>query len=302
MKNAGRFSDMRREGRLMLIGIIVAACATLLPLFSAITLLLDANYIFWRGYRFPLEVIGICFFAMTVVIVSCWLIHKRSPVDGNHVALALVGSVSTALLGLLLILVTMPAQQDILAVATQLRTGCSTPGPDVIMLSNFHQVLSNIRSAPACNVTEHSSVEFCDGWAENSYTSYLRSMEHEFQCGPLCPAVQAVQAQPVLLSRRKQAHHRRHGLLNALQRGEHEKLLDNKLERDHSPHETTKLFGRGLTRMACLPLVATHLEVLAWHCHTVVFWEVFLLVAASVFVKLGSVCRMNLCNSPGSKQ
>lgn len=275
--------DSRSKGhqvRFILIGIITCICATLLPLFSATTLLSDQSYTFWRGYKFPLQIIAISICNLAVVVVSCVCLRRRHSGVAPYRSLWLLTSTSSALFGLLLILAVLPAQKDILATGRAILTGCSSPGSEVTQLNNFYEVLTNIRRSPACS--EHNSVEFCNGWKANPYTLYLQHVEEHFQCGTVCTtapsASLSAEAAPVALHARARHHGQLGGRLAAT-------------EELRGPEQgARKLFGRGNTRTTCLPLLSTHLEVLAWHCHAVVFWEGFLLLAGSIFIQIAMVC------------
>jgi hypothetical protein len=63
---------------------------------------------------------------------------------------------------------------------------------DVQVLRDYDQVIHNIRMMPACMRLE--SVEQCQGWSANWYTEYIKYLEQEYRCGPICPQVQSTVA------------------------------------------------------------------------------------------------------------
>ncbi|CAK0901099.1 unnamed protein product [Prorocentrum cordatum] len=59
-----------------------------------------------------------------------------------------------------------------------------------------------------------------------------------------------------------------------------------------------KLFSHGETRMSCFPLVATHLESLAWSFTDPMFWQGVSLLMVSVAAS--SLAFLTVCCCPGT--
>eukprot|EP00929_Paragymnodinium_shiwhaense_P087445 TRINITY_DN4761_c0_g1_i1.p1 TRINITY_DN4761_c0_g1~~TRINITY_DN4761_c0_g1_i1.p1 ORF type:complete len:1107 (+),score=245.05 TRINITY_DN4761_c0_g1_i1:183-3503(+) len=168
-------------------GIIIFILSLALPIFGAVSLLLDENYRFWLGFWEPVLTISYCLVLLIVLIMTLCVLDSRAAQGqiGEHVYLLIV-STFTMLLGLVLVLNSFVGSGYTEELSSQLLSGCSSQEPAGIALVNYGMVLATMRSLPAC--AAEASVEQCQGWKENRYTSYLRYLEDEFQCGPMCTA------------------------------------------------------------------------------------------------------------------
>jgi hypothetical protein len=296
-------------------------------------MLQDNNYVFWQGRIFPIKIIVICVVVVLASIIVCVLLHRRAPRKKlNYITMAVTVASFTALLGVSLVLTSLPASSNIFNTAGRISAGCSNPLLDSEVLVDYSQVLYNIRKTPACVGKE--SVDECDGWKENRYTDYLRYMEKEFLCGPLCPsmvpfAAPVAAAPPAvlledktevpaekpqrLLRRRSDDRNTREAMLLETDREEQQhrrnkthatnsallRVAEEKSQQlpvgivMNGPPATQKLFSLGVTRMECYPLVATRLRVLAWYSNDLTFWEGFGLICVSVVTSF--VAFLSMC-------
>lgn len=174
-------------GLVMLVGLLTGLCMVALPIFGAISMLQDENYIFWQGYQTPLILIFVPLLILLLLVTTLGCLYRRAPHEQlNEYTMAVVGSVFSALMGVTLVLASLHSSSGLNATAGQLMQGCSNTMQQSTILINYDTVLLNLRRQPDC--MGQMSVEGCHGWAENKYTSYIKYMEEEFQCGPLCPS------------------------------------------------------------------------------------------------------------------
>lgn len=278
---------------------MLGLCA--LPIMGALAVLSDANYTFWMGRTWPWLIIGGCIsvfvlFAFTMQGLLAWAL----PENRSQFTMAFTWATFAALLGVVLVPISLMANKEALAIAGTVSQGCMTALPQSEMLVDYSQVLYNIRLSPNC--TNAGSVTECNGWAANKYTVYLEYLESDFHCGPLCPenppparAIVApglhnkqqptikpdIQPPPVLGPPIQNALRNSPVLLQASP-ARTLGVMDTAL-----PHmQATRLFSKGETRMTCYPLIATRLQVLVSTFGGLWFWEGMGLIVISLLTSL----------------
>lgn len=288
----------------MILGLLMLFCAVVVPILGAHAMLTDPNYVFLLGKVFPYQVYVSIFFISLLYCVVCFTMYKFTPQERfNEYTMEHVAAVFGALLGLVFIVLTLPATQGMHVTAGYLTAGCSTTVPEVMALTDYSNVLRNIKSTQNC--TDKTSVEECDGWAENKYTAYLRSLEKDFQCGLMCssPVASLIQMEEKHHGHHHDHHHRGHhtelavkNVKRAHHRHHHTELAVNSVEvaRDGPVTPMPLLFSEGTTTMPCFPMIATRLGVLSWNANDLIFWEGFSLIMCSVFASIAS-CMGTCC-------
>lgn len=286
----------------IIIGILTCIAAVIIPVFGAMLLIGDENYTFWIGYTFPVRVIAASLGITLLLMLVCGLLYAfASPQRQNESTMALVASLFAALLGVSYVLTVLPAAHEIQVFAGKLSHGCSSSLSNVVALSDYGQVLANLRSNSTC--AESISVEACDGWASNTYTRYIRYLESEFEC-QVCPGVSTpyslVQGgRPDNGASRSNAKYQRQ---RRLQTAGHQRTLEaigrsSLLDASgHGPEdhydskigEAPKLFAHGSTMAPCMPLVAARMNVLAWTSYDLIFCEGVALIFVSLIVSCSS--------------
>lgn len=328
--------DMEEKVVRMAILMMLGLCS--MPIMAAYALLNDKTYMFWLGSYFPyLTIAGcVCVFVLFVVTVQV-LLCRALPQHRSRHTMVLTWATFAALLGLILVPIGMYANKEAQTVASTVSQGCFTTMPQSEMLADYGQVLYNIRMSKQC--TDEDSVEKCEGWSANSYTTYLQHLESEFQCGPLCPekspGAQAVKAPsifntpvptekpelppPPLLGPPLQDAL---GKVSFLQSSE---ASSSKAQRRHrasavseerralalpthdgimstsGPHmQARKLFSKGTTRMECYPLISTRLQVLTSTFSGLWYWEGIALVFVSLMTSVYAATLLSFGKAPAS--
>jgi len=170
----------------MIVGVLSYVCALSLPMFGAVTMLGDPSYLFWVGVLYPVEIICISVGGTILLILNCMAFRQSvNPDVLTTRALAQMTAVYMALAGLLLVFVSVPASRELYNTASRLgAAGCSASSTEAVQLVDTSLDLYRMKMAPNCFLK--SSVEECSGFQPNKYTRYLKYLEYEFQCGPLC--------------------------------------------------------------------------------------------------------------------
>lgn len=176
----------RPEQLIMVLGVMTFVLIVGLPVSGAFVLLGDSHFRFWMGWERPVLQLALSAAVVLLLAATLLALYRRAPprLMNEHTAVH-VGSVFATLVGLVSVLVALPASRNMYVTSGLLKNGCSTAVVDSINLQAHSKVLYNIRATPACQLEE--SVEVCDGWKENRYTAYLRFLEEDLDCGPLCP-------------------------------------------------------------------------------------------------------------------
>lgn len=171
----------------MIVGVLTYVCALSLPMFGAVTMLGDPSYLFWVGALYPVEIVCISVGGTILLILNCMAFKQSASYDVLTTrALAQMTAVYMALAGLLLVFVSVPASRELYSTASRLgAAGCSASSTEAVQLVDTSLDLYRMKMAPNCFLK--SSVEECPGFQPTKYTRYLKYLEYEFQCGPLCP-------------------------------------------------------------------------------------------------------------------
>jgi len=300
--------------------LMMGICA--LPIMGAIAVLADDNYQFWLGSMWPYLVIGGCVFVFLLFVVTMHILLNYAVTEHrSQFTMAFTWATFAALLGIILVPLSLMANKEALNIASTISQGCLTAMPQSELLVDYSQVLYNIRLSPNC--TGATSVTECNGWSENKYTNYLQYLESDFHCGPLCPesppparvvvapslantpspTLKPTIQPPPMFGPPLQPD-------NALQtpvyagssflqaEGSQEGQLQREI-RLHSvpgaggvmetalPHmQAKKLFSIGSTRMSCYPLIATRLQVLVTTFGGLWYWEGMGLIIISLLTSI----------------
>jgi len=279
---------------LMLLGVLSMVALASFPFFAALMLGMNRSYIFWVGPFFVIKMtiataLVVSFFIGTLLVVSKYT--AKDEFDSR--LMALIVATFSAFLGVIIVMLVLPASKELHDAATHLQHGCAASAGDLSLLLDYNQVLYNIRMTPAC--FSKRSVEECEGWSENRYTGYLRYLEEELRCGAFCPSNTAPVVgvrQPVLLQQDSSRHHTTH------QGGMTQHVVGTEMlsEQSHNPVERTfRLFARGSTSLTCAPLVSTRLRALAFSYCDVVVWEGFALICLSIAIGMVWLCTAGCC-------
>eukprot|EP00927_Polykrikos_kofoidii_P059938 TRINITY_DN55027_c0_g1_i1.p1 TRINITY_DN55027_c0_g1~~TRINITY_DN55027_c0_g1_i1.p1 ORF type:complete len:662 (+),score=66.15 TRINITY_DN55027_c0_g1_i1:156-2141(+) len=171
-----------------LIGLLTCFFMVALPVCGALTIAADENYLFWQGTSYPVTIIVLAAAVFVALFVSCRIFNSTARRQYlTELSVSLIASLFAAMFGVSLILFSVPASRSIHGTADALMEGCSNSLLASAALVDYNQVLVNLRSTPQCAVMD--TVESCDGWSPNRYTRYIRYLEDEFDCGPMCPSI-----------------------------------------------------------------------------------------------------------------
>merc|ERR1719183_922909 len=103
-------------------------------------MLWDDNYVFWEGKAFPIKVIVLCLFVVCSLSVVCVVLQKKAPVDHiNEHTMAVVVAIFSALLGVALILLALPASRHVYDTAGRISSGCKNSLPESTVLVDYSQ-------------------------------------------------------------------------------------------------------------------------------------------------------------------
>jgi len=184
-------------------GIVLLALLCVVPVWNAVALMSDSNFVFWVGRNLPVWMIVFCFFLIVLYIITIltFFTYARLEVQ-NEQTIMMIANVFITLLGLVLMLVSLPLSRSSVETYHNLMHRCDY-SEQTHRMYEYSQVLQNIRSTPECMAMY--SVEECVGYADAPpYTTFLKAMETDFRCSGFCyrpPAdVALVAAEPGAIS------------------------------------------------------------------------------------------------------
>jgi hypothetical protein len=281
------------------------------------------------GCFWPTVVIAGCLFVFVAFVITISLLASYATAEHrSQFTMAFTWATFVALLGIILVPISLMANKYAAEVAGTVSQGCLSTLPQSELLVDYNQVLYNIRLSGNCSNAR--SVTECEGWARNWYTDYLEYLEYDMQCGPLCPEspppARAVVApnmfatplpderkvyEPPLLGppvqgirsflqgeathvHRGSMVQKRHHKAVASQHSHHRSLApigQTTVMETALPHmQAKRLFDRGVTRMTCFPLIATRLQVLLQTFGGLWYVEGMGLIVISFFTSLYTGC------------
>jgi hypothetical protein len=300
-----------------------------LPVMGAIACLCDRHYVFWMGCFWPTVVIAGCLLVFIAFVITINLLAMYATAEHrSQFTMAFTWATFVALLGIILVPISLMANKYAAHVAGTVSQGCLSTLPQSELLVDYNQVLYNIRLSGNCSSAR--SVTECQGWARNWYTDYLEYLEYDMQCGPLCPEspppsrfvvapdmyatpvpdahppyepplfgppVQGVRGIGSFLQGQANAGHRG----SMLQKRHHKATTSHHrrltpigkagVMETALPHvQADRLFDRGTTRMTCFPLIATRLQVLLQTFGGLWYVEGMGLIVISFFTSLYTGC------------
>lgn len=169
----------------LVMGLVLLALLCMFPVWDSIDLLTDLNYAFWCPRHLPLTIILVSclilvvFFFTTEAFFSRWRNEIHTPQS-----LVVMSSLFVMLLGLVLVLVSLPLSEKALDRHNDIIYRCSN-SESTRDLVRYYQDLLKLRAAPAC--AAEFSVEACQGYmARQPYADYLKGMELKFRCSGFC--------------------------------------------------------------------------------------------------------------------
>jgi len=161
------------------------------------TLLQDANYVFWAGTSTPKWIISICVVIVVLyaAMVAAFFRKPQNAARTEH-TIMIVANIFITLFGLFLLLASLPLTHQAELTYNNLLHRCGS-SEQTARLYEYSQVLQNIRADPAC--AKKYSIEECAGYEEAApYTNFLKGMENNFRCAGFCykPPFVAMSAAP----------------------------------------------------------------------------------------------------------
>eukprot|EP00971_Amphidinium_carterae_P130715 2589320-Amphidinium_carterae.1 len=166
-------------------GTMLLLMLSLVPMWNALSLIQDANYVFWNGWGVPAFIIGVCVATMVLYIVGVILLFQYTHPDllNTQTTTAIV-NLFLKLLGLLLMIASMPLSRQAHATFSNLMFNCEH-SQMTHRTWELAQVLQQIRQTPEC--MQQYSVEECAGYEEvYPYSNYLRLLEDNYFCSGFC--------------------------------------------------------------------------------------------------------------------
>jgi len=157
----------------------------LVPVWNALALMSHFNYTFWVGAWLPEWMLSLYFGILILyIIIVVVLFHKARPQSQTEQTMMMVANIFVSLLGVFLMLVSMPLSRQAVDTYSNLMYRCDH-SMQTQRLYEYSQVLHNIRSTPGCAVKY--TIEECAGYeAVPPYTTFLKDMENTFHCSGFC--------------------------------------------------------------------------------------------------------------------
>jgi hypothetical protein len=168
------------------VGCALLLLLSIVPMWNALMLLQDTNYVFWLGRCVPQIILITCVSIIIIYAITIALFFRRSESSGKHgeQVIMMIANVFITLFGLFLLIVSLPMTNQAETTYANLLYRCDY-SDQTHRLYEYSTVLHNIRSTPAC--LSKNSVEECDGFERvEPYMSFLKGMENNFYCSGFC--------------------------------------------------------------------------------------------------------------------
>lgn len=176
------------------LGMLLLVFVSLLPVWDALSLTKDFNYVFWQGQILPWTLICVCVALPVIFLLMTEIAYSFGRTTQTLVS---VISVTMTILALLLVSISMPLSSRAAETANSLMQTCAS-SPEPLLIRNHYLDLLRLRQTPDC--AQMSSVEACAGFVEKQpYTAYLKDLETNYKCSGFCfeaPKVSLVERPP----------------------------------------------------------------------------------------------------------
>jgi len=274
---------------LILAGSVLLACLSAVPIWNALILLQDSNYIFWANNRIPRTIIIGCFCIIIFYAVTVMLFftkpHAATQIENT---VMIIGNITITLFGLFLMFASVPLTHQVELTTLNLLHRCET-SEQTHRLYEYSQVLQNIRATPEC--AGKYSIEECHGYEDAPpFTTMLKGMEMNFRCAGFCysppsvasesaPAAPDGIAATALISTKRNL---RHQLLDT-DAVQNEESVQETLDRMNLPTYPPTLFSDENFQASCDAQAARDMKFFAGDIGKQMFWQGIYFVLISVF-------------------
>jgi hypothetical protein len=183
----------------LILGTFLFAFVSLVPIWNALSLLSDNNYIFWAGRETPQWMIIMCVSVVLLYPLTMALFFRRLD-TANEQTIMMMATIFIALFGLFMVFVSSSLAGQSERTYINILYNCEY-AVETHRLREYSMVLQNIRSQPDC--AKKVSVEDCAGFEiAPPYTNFLKDMEKTFHCAGFCQKsnVQANSSKPALIA------------------------------------------------------------------------------------------------------
>jgi len=169
----------------LVMGLTLLSMLCFLPVWDSIEMLLNINYAFWGQRGLPITVIIVSslivmfFFFTTEAFFGRWKneLHTTQ-------SLVVMASLFVTLLGLVLVLISLPLSQKAIETHNDIVYQCGNT-PATRKLKEYYMSMLKLRLTPDC--ASKYTIEECPGYVqEKPYSAYLMSMESNFRCSGFC--------------------------------------------------------------------------------------------------------------------
>jgi hypothetical protein len=177
--------EQRTSDVFIFAGVALLTSVCIVPIWNALDLLHDDNFLYWVGPTLPLTLLFVCFATITIYVVFVSCFFSRAPPTGHtsqHIIL--IPSLFLISLGLMFMLVAMPMSERSHNTYNNLMHRCHE-SDETRKLHEYSQVLHNIRALPTC-ITRYSVVE-CEGYRDlKPHATFLKVLEDKYECSGFC--------------------------------------------------------------------------------------------------------------------
>lgn len=166
-------------------GVLLLAMLCVVPIWNAVALMEDMNYVFWVGTSVPTWMVCLCTGIVGLYVATIFVFFSTArPQVQTEQTIMMIANIFITLLGLVLMLLSLPLSRQSVDTYNNLMHRCDY-SEQTHRMYEYSQVLHNIRRMPSC--VSKFSVEECPGYEDAPpYTSMLKAMESDFHCAGFC--------------------------------------------------------------------------------------------------------------------
>lgn len=166
-------------------GVLLLLMLCVVPIWNAVALMEDANYVFWVGTSVPIWMVCLCLSIVALYVATIFVFFSTArPQVQTEQTIMMIANIFITLLGLVLMLLSLPLSRQSVETYNNLMHRCDY-SEQTHRMYEYSQVLHNIRRLPNC--IHKFSVEECAGYEDAPpYTTMLKTMENSFRCSGFC--------------------------------------------------------------------------------------------------------------------
>lgn len=277
-------------------GLLVLTSVTALPIWDALLMLGNFDYVMWGERAWPIVILGVSggllvlFMLLILLTTTCSGYWAREA--NTSQSLLQTASMFLTLFGIMMVLVSFPLSLNALSTWNDLTYDCLSH-EHAREIHDEYETLLRLRTGSTCQ--PEYTIEACEGFQASPVTDYLKNVESKFRCAGFChdfsgaglAQTSAAVSEAAPAARANLLRRRRGGEVAALQQdASYDGVAAAQPPASATDRQLPALFSSGTYTNTCEKMVARHMTVLSESIAWQLWASGFVLIIVSLLVVL----------------